>query len=152
MKTAIHRTNRPPPKVVVAIAVLMSLAALLAVVPLWEARSEYCLYCGRTAVAFRCLGVRVRVNSEARGTYTDGVAIPPHEHRMMVSNRSRLWAYRGKEHLDEFGWTGRRYRQVLVTGIAAHPERKEEIIADYLKIDPEGTSGRTFMESYPAEK
>ena len=140
------------PKVVVAIAVLLSLAALVAVVPLWEARAEYCLYCGKDTVVIRCLGVPFRKGGEARSPYNDGVILPPHEHRMIVLNRARLWAYRGKEHLDEFGWTGRRYRQVLVTGIAAHPERKEEIIADYLKIDPEGTSGRTFMESYPAEK
>ena len=152
MKNPTRRTNRIRNRVLVTIVALLSLAMLLAVVPLWEGRSEYCLYCGREAVVIRCVGVPIRKGGETRNAYNDGVVIPPHEHRMIVSNRSRLWAYRGQEFLDEFGWTGRGYREALVSGITAHPERKGEIIAEFLKIDPAGEAGKEFIKSYAAKK
>ena len=50
------------------------------------------------------------------------------------------------------GLTGRRYRAALVAGIAARPGRHEEIIGEFLKIDPAGESGKEFIESYAVKK
>jgi hypothetical protein len=66
---------------------------------------------------------------------------------------SRIWVFRPDEHWDTFGWAARSYREALVAGIAAYPERRAAILAEYLEIDrSDEESQNHFIKAYRIKK
>ncbi len=62
---------------------------------------------------------------------------------------SRVWVFKGDEDWDTFGWGARSYREALIAGMAAHPERKAAILGEYLAIDPSDEKSQVrFIKTY----
>jgi hypothetical protein len=137
---------------VVAAALLGLALAVSLFVPVVELHGRNCLYCGEESNVVRILGIKVwqfkRVSS-----FRDGLTVPEHTHRMTDICGSRIWVFRSDEHWDTFGWAARSYREALVAGIAAYPERRAAILAEYLEIDPsDDESQNHFIKAYRIKK
>lgn len=133
---------------VVAATLLVLALAVSLFVPLLDMHSADCLYCGDQSNTIRLLGVKIwRFNRKS--TFNDGITIPAHTHKLTDICGSRRWVFKGTEHWDTFGFAARSYRNALVTGIAAFPERKAEILAEYLAIDPsDHDAQKRFIKAY----
>jgi len=130
-------------------AVLLLLVIAVTFVPLRETHYKYCFYCGRESLSARILGIPVTRYGTKKGFYRDHILIPDHSHRMIECNGSEIWAFRGQQFWDEFGWTGRLYRDALVEGIDGTPELEKEIVVAYLRVDPEDREGaQGFLNTY----
>lgn len=132
---------------VVALFVVIIGAAFF--LPLIESRSYYCFYCGMTSNSVRLIGVPVWRAQGRWIVYDDSVKTPPHEHRMIEICGFRRRLFRGCDNWDEFGWTGGFCREAMVAGVRAYPGRQEQIIREFLALDPEDTQAkRYFMRAY----
>lgn len=133
--------------VVAAFLLVLTLIVSL-FVPAVELHAKNCLYCGNQSNTVRVLGIKVR-QFEHGSSFRDGLIIPEHTHRMTDICGSRRWIFKSDEHWDTFGWAARAYREALVAGIAAYPERKTAIFAEYLKIDPSDNDAQDrFIKTY----
>jgi hypothetical protein len=129
-----------------ALVVLALMVSLFA--PLIELHERNCIYCGDGSKTIRLLGVTIW-QAERKSTVHDGLTLPDHTHRMIDICGSRIWVFRSDEHWDTFGWAARGFREAFVAGIAAQPERKAEILKEYLEIDPsDKNSQNRFIKAY----
>ena len=137
---------------VVAAALLVLALAVSLFVPVVEIHAKDCLYCGEQLNTVRILGGTVW-QFKRGSSIRDGITMPEHTHRMTDICGTRRWVFRSDEHWDTFGWAARSYRKALVAGIAAYPERRAAIIAEYLEIDPtDKESQNRFIKAYRTPK
>lgn len=130
-------------------AVLLLLVIAATFLPLFESHFQYCFYCGRETLSARVLGVPVPLSGTGKSLYCDSIVMPSHTHRMIECNGGRMWAFRGQQFWDEFGWTGRPYRDALLAGIDRTPELRNQIVAAYLMVNPDDREGaRKFLDAY----
>jgi hypothetical protein len=137
---------------VVAAALLVLTLAVSLFVPVVELHGKDCLYCGEESNTVRILGVKVW-QFRRGSSFRDGLTMPEHTHRMTDICGSRIWVFRSDEHWDTFGWAARSYRDALVAGVAACPERRAAILAQYLEIDPSDKELQDrFIKTYRTQK
>lgn len=122
--------------------ILLVLVVVALFVPLVESGSWYCFYCGREALEFRVLKVPVWRSDSRRSIYRDALEIPEHAHRMIDHGGSRMWVFHGTEHRDEFGWTGTPCREALVRGLKAFPDRRMQLLDEFMSLDPANSEAR----------
>jgi hypothetical protein len=137
--------------VYVGLALLVVLVFCM-LVPQFEYQWRYCFYCGRTTHVQEVCGFTWRSevfdvesssddgelmleHGPARG-YGDGIRLPSHDHVMIESSGGYIWYPWGAMNRDEFGLTGAVLRIHLRRALAAMPERRPEIIGDYMLSDP----------------
>ena len=140
------------PKIKVAIivgAALMSSALAASVfVPVLEIHSRECLYCGDRSNLVRVFGIDV-CRLKPGGDLGDGFSLPNHTHRSADLSGSRMWVFKPDENWDTFGWAARNYREALRAGLAAHPDRRAEILAEYFAVVPSDVkSQERFIKQY----
>jgi hypothetical protein len=136
----------------------VSLASLLVVVlvaavfvPLVAWQLDYCFYCGLETRSVQVMGQRILLQTGPVGFYDEPVTLPAHQHRMITCTRVQFWLYHGAVHEDEFGWTGSPCHRVLAAALAVQPERREQIIAEFLALDPDdGAALSRFYDQYRA--
>jgi hypothetical protein len=72
---------------------------------------------------------------------------------MIECNGSQTWAFKGQEFWDEFGWTGRPFRDALLEAVARSPEHEKTIVGAYLMVDPNDRAGaQRFLDAYGKKK
>lgn len=120
-----------------ASALVVLIVGASSFLPLIERQSDYCFYCGAMSDSLRLLGVPVCRCRTQIVVYDDTVKTPPHAHRMIGICGLRFWLFDGAENWDEFGWTGSPCRAALVAGLDKHPDRREEILREFLALDPQ---------------
>jgi hypothetical protein len=134
----------------------LSLASLLVLVapvyvPLIGWHFAYCFYCGLVTQSVHVMGQRVLWQNGPGRLYDKPVTLPAHQHRMITCTRVQFWLYHGAVHEDEFGWTGSPCHRVLAAALAAQPERRERIIAEFLALDPDDRDALSrFCDQYRA--
>ena len=133
----------------VVAATLLALALAISLfVPLVDVHKRNCLYCDDESNTIRLLGVKVW-QSKRSGSFHEGLTMPDHTHKMTDTCGSRIWVFRSDEHWDTFGWAARPFREALVAGVTAYPERKAAILKEYLEIDPsDNVSQNRFIKAY----
>jgi hypothetical protein len=147
MRRGIKKTLR-----IIGVALLL-IAILMAFIPLLDEQSQYCIYCGREELNVRILGVPVPLSGAEKNIYQDSINIPDHNHKMIDHYSSRIWAFKGQQSSDEFGWTGRRFRDALIDGIQRTPELEDEIISAYLSLNlDDEEQAKAFLAKYEEKK
>ena len=132
-------------------AVVLAALLLLLLVPIVETRHFYCFYCGRMSGTHWVGGLPLWSYTDEASGYDDGITVPAHHHSLIELCGGRIWLLSSMENWDEFGFTGAGQRQVLREALQSMPEKREEIIQDYLTTDPsDENSLAAFAEKYAA--
>lgn len=132
-------------------AVVLAALLLLLFVPIVESRRFCCFYCGRMSGKHWVGGLPLWSHTDEASGYDDGITVPVHHHRLVELCGGRIWLLSGMENWDEFGLTGAGPRQVLRAALQAMPERRAEIIQDYLTTDPSDENSLAgFAKKYAA--
>lgn len=120
-----------------------------AFVPLLERQTHYCFYCGQTSTSYRLLNLPAWRSHIDWNIYEDSVQIPAHSHHMIGLCGYRWRLFRGTDNWDEFGWTGAPCREVLVEVLKVYPDRRDQILQEFLEIVPEDSESRLrFLNTY----